>query len=438
MSLCPRTALAVLLLLASSVTGCNCVPATPTPVRILIRNTGAGPLHVDATDGRMGVELQRAVFGGWSPFVETPPCECLACDLVCGGCDCPPASLNPLVLKVAPGEEISRTWDGVVTMEGAGSCGLVQGPPCLYDENAPAGETFRARFCYAENVPALRSVDAGLPVLGTLPAEGITCVERQFRPADGALLFEPSPGTPCTRQDACEGENALCLGGHCTSGCPANDFPVLGATWRLAVDEPEDQGFFDVAEDAAGTTWTGSGRVGAVRYDSGILQLTLLKQGPPGGALPGKLRVALPPGISVPFTLGEQVSVRVRDLSRSAGGSQRGVVIRDASGALLLAADAAEQRPVLGAQDTAPFQVDVEGETLGCTPTDCGRELQQATRFAEVDGGSVAPGGSPRVEVGGRGYRLLNVANARYARTTCRLGRFAPYAVLATRDEQAP
>jgi len=148
--------------------------------------------------------------------------------------------------------------------------------------------------------------------------------------------------------------------------------------------------------------------------------------------------VALPPGLSVPFTLGEQVSVRVKDLTRSAGGAQRGVVVRDAAGVLLLAADAAEQRPALTAEDTAPFQVDVEGETLGCTPTDCGRELQLSTRFTEGDGGTVAPGVSPRVEVEGRGYRLLNVANARYARTTCRLGRFAPYAVLATRDEQAP
>jgi len=323
-------------------------------------------------------------------------------------------------------------------MEGAGSCGLVQGPACLYGENAPAGETFRARFCYAENVPALRSVDAGVPVLGTLPTEGTSCVETTFRPADGELVLEPSPGTPCTRHEACEGDDALCLDGHCTTGCPANDFPVLGATWRLAVDEPEDQGFFDITEDAAGITWTGNGRVGSVRYDSGILQLTLLKAGALGGTLPGRLRVALPPGISVPFTLGEQVSVRVRDLTRSAGGAQRGVVIRDGAGALLLAADASEQRPALTAEDTAPFQVDVEGEAVGCTPTDCGRELQLATRFSAVDGGTVAPGASPRMEVEGRGYLLLNVANARYPRTACRLGRFAPYAVLATRDEQAP
>jgi hypothetical protein len=314
----------------------------------------------------------------------------------------------------------------------------VQGPACLYGENAPAGETFRARFCYAENVPALREVDAGVAVLGMLPSEGITCVEKAFRPQDGEVVVEVLAGPPCERHGDCPGAGELCLGKRCTTGCPANDYPVLGAAWRLAVDEPEDQGFFDVAEDAAGTTWLGAGTVGAVRYDSGILQLTLLKVGPLGGALPGKVRVALPPGSSVPFTLGEQVSVRVRDLTRSAGGSQRGIVIRDAAGALLLAADAAEKVPVLGASDTAPFAVDVEGEVVGCTPTDCGREQQLATRFADVDGGTLAPGISPRVEVGGRGYRLLNVANARYAQGTCRLGRFAPYAVLATRDEAAP
>ena len=433
-----RTALAWLAFLLSTVAACRCVPATPTPVRIVLRNTGEGPLHVDATDGRLGVELQRSTFSGWSPFVETLPCECLSCELICGGCDCPPISLNPRIMKVAPGTELSRTWDGVVTMEGQGSCGLVQGPACLYGENAPPGETFRARFCYAENVPALREQDAGVAVLGTLPVDGITCVEKTFRPEEGELLLELLPGPPCTRHGDCSGQGELCLGNRCTTGCPANDFPVLGAAWRLAVDEPEDQGFFDVAEDVAGTTWSGSGTVGAVRYDSGILQLTLLKPGALGGTLPGKLRVALPPGISVPFTLGEQVSVRVRDLTRSAGGAQRGVVIRDGVGALLLAADAAEGAPVLGPADTAPFTVNVDGEVVGCTPTDCGRELQQSTRFSDVDGGTLPPGVSPRLEVGGRGYKLLNVANARYAQGTCRLGRFAPYAVLATRDEAAP
>ena len=126
-----RTALAWLAFLLSTVAACRCVPATPTPVRIVLRNTGEGPLHVDATDGRLGVELQRSTFSGWSPFVETLPCECLSCELICGGCDCPPISLNPRIMKVAPGTELSRTWDGVVTMEGQGSCGLVQGPACL-------------------------------------------------------------------------------------------------------------------------------------------------------------------------------------------------------------------------------------------------------------------------------------------------------------------
>jgi hypothetical protein len=204
------------------------------------------------------------------------------------------------------------------------------------------------------------------------------------------------------------------------------------------VDEPEDQGFFAVSQDGEGVTWEGVGTVGAVRYDSGILQLSLLRPGPSGGTLPGRVRVVLPVGHSVPFTLGETVAVWVRELTSAEGTPARGIVIRDSDGRLLLAADAAEGRPVLTPDRTAPFAVNVDGDVVGCTPTDCGRELQQATRFAPVDGGTLAPGASERVEVGGRGYRFLNVANARYERTTCRLQRFAPYAVLATRDEQAP
>ncbi|MEN9798933.1 MAG: hypothetical protein RL653_2629 [Pseudomonadota bacterium] len=433
-----RIPVVLALLLLAGVGGCTCAPATPTPVRIVVRNRGDVPLHVDVTDGRLGVELQRSTFNGWTSFVESPACECQACEFVCGGCDCTDSARTPLILKVAEGAELERTWSGVVQVEGAASCGLLQGPSCLYGENAPPGERFRARFCYAENVPALRTVDAGVPVLGVLPQEGVTCVEKEFRPEDGELVFEPLAGAPCQAHAECKGEGELCLGGRCSVGCPANDFPVLGATWRLAVDEPEDQGFFSVAQDAEGITWEGVGTVGAVRYDSGILQLSLLRPGPAGGTLPGRVRVGLPVGYAVPFTLGETVAVWVRDLTPTAGGSQRGIVIRDAEGRLLLAADAAEGKPVLTADRTAPFAVQVDGDVVGCTPTDCGRELQQETRFAAVDGGTVAPGVGPRVEVDGRGYRLLNVANARYERATCRLQRFAPYAVLATRDEQAP
>lgn len=427
-----------LLALFASAAGCTCAPATPSPVRIVVRNRGEVPLHVDATDGRLGVELQRSTLNGWVPFVEAPACECQSCELVCGGCDCLGAAKMPLVMKLEAGAEFERSWSGVVQVEGSASCGLLQGPACLYGENAPPGERFRARFCYAENVPALRNVDAGVPLLGVLPAEGITCVEKDFRPEDGDLVLEPVTGAACKVHADCKEEGELCLGGTCSTGCPANGFPVLGATWRLAVDEPEDQGFFATTQDAEGITWEGVGTVGAVRYDSGILQLSLLRPGPAGGTLPGRVRVALPTGYAVPFTLGETVAVWVRDLTPTVGGSQRGIVIRDADGRLLLAADAAEGKPVLAAAQTAPFKVEVDGEVLGCTPTDCGRELQQATRFAAVDGGTLAPGASPRVDVNGRGFVFVNVANARYERTTCRLGRFAPYAVLATRDEQAP
>ncbi len=68
--------------------GCRCGPEVALPVTLRIKNSSPTPLFVDDRDGRLGLKVQRNVNGEWLSFVESPACECQACDRVCAGCSC--------------------------------------------------------------------------------------------------------------------------------------------------------------------------------------------------------------------------------------------------------------------------------------------------------------------------------------------------------------
>lgn len=422
------------ILVALTFVGCRCGPDVATPVTVRIKNSGRSPLWVDATDDRMGVEVQRNVGGLWLSFIERPPCECLACENICAGkCECPtPASK---VMRVNAGQTVERTWEGIVQIDSNGACGIIGGDPCVQAEIPTVDETFRANFCYSLSVPVTMQADAGVRVNGQLPATGKTCVTREFAVRDGLVEVAPERGASCTTHAECKGKDELCLDGQCTTACPSNDIPQLGSGWQFAIDEPLDEGFFALAQNGDVKTYTGTGTVSSVRYDNSVMTLRLSRPNVGGGVLRGAVFVQLPGTHAVAFNVNESVSVTLIDKSSSENFAQRGVVIRDASGTLLLAADTAQRERVLDDGSTSPFTVNTEGEIAGCAPTDCGKQLQSKTVFGHGgESSAVTPGEAPRVVVGGNVFKLLNASNARYTSTVCPLEKLTPYAILNTRE----
>lgn len=423
-----------LALLALFLGACRCGPETPTPVTVRIKNSGRSPLWVDASDERMGVEIQRNVGNEqWFGFIEKPTCECQRCENVCGGCECAPPP--PRVMRINAGQTMERTWDGIVQVDGNGACGLLGGGPCVNAEIPAIDETFRARFCYALSVPITVQGDAGVAVTGRLPEGGVACTTRDFKVRDLLVEVSPERGAACTTHSECKGKDELCLDAQCTTACPANDIPQLGSGWQFSVDEPLDEGFFSVTQDGDFETYTGSGTVTSVRYDNSVMTLRLSRPNAGGGVLRGTVYVQLPGSHAVAFNVNEAVSVKLVDRSEADNFGQRGIVIRDAAGVLLLAADTAQKERALTDADLSPFTVDTEGEVAGCAPTDCGKQLQSKTGFGHGTASSVVtPGDAPRVVVGASVFKLLNAANARYTSTVCPLEKLTPYAILNTRE----
>lgn len=422
-------ALVPFILLCATATACRCGPDEPVPVTLRVKNSGRSPMFVNATDGGNGIEIQRNVGGEWFTFAEAPGCACLSCDQVCStACDC--AAPNPQMMKIAANQAEERTWSGVVQVQSNGSCGLLAGPACVNPENAPVDETFRARLCYVLSMATAPSnVDSGVPFSGAFPTEGVICTTKEFAIRDGFVELTPQKGASCTQHSECQGEGELCLGGECTTACPSNNVPQLGAGWQLAVEEVNDQGFFTFETTSEQVTATGTGTVSNVRYDNGTMSLTLKNSGGTGVA-----QVATPGTYAVAFNEGEIVQVKVVDRSAKSFG-QRGIVVRAADGGLLLAADVALGERVLSDADLSPFSVSTDGEILGCAATDCGKQLQSATTFS---GGAqpvtISPGESLQVVAAGQAYKVVNVANFTYGKTQCTYGKLTPYAIFNTRQ----
>ncbi|XXF75483.1 hypothetical protein P2318_20710 [Myxococcaceae bacterium GXIMD 01537] len=421
-------------LLCLAVAGCQCAPDVATPVVLRIRNASSEALFVDATDGRMGLAVQRRMGTAWFDFVETPPCACLTCDRICdNACDCPRADPPRRVLKIPAGGTFEREWIGEVLVDSAGACREtpVGGPACLGTVIPSPGETFRVRFCYANVVPSAGPTDGSAPVPGVLPPAGTRCLEREFTPADGVVELGPLPAETCSLDAECPVPGTVCLQGTCTGTCPAHTFPAVGGAWQVYIPEPEElgvPGFFSVSYESGRRIQSGTGTLSSVRYSNGSMTLQLSRPAGPSGAHKATLTATLPPEAAVPLAVGEWLTVQVVDATNASNSTNRALVVRDAEGGLLLAADPAQAVAVLGAEDTRPLAVASLPATEGCEATPCGKRIFFKTEFrAGSTVATLAPGESADLVAGGSTLRALSVSNAEQRGESCPVGRRMPY-----------
>ena len=415
-----------------AVSACRCGPDSSTSVTLRIKNTESTPIFVDATDGRLGMIVHRSVGGDWMPFVETPRCECLSCDLVCGGCACDLEQQQNTVLKLDPGQTIERVWNGVVQIDSSQACdsSLFGGTPCLRSDIPPLDEEFQLQFCYATSARGAENAQGGEVVPGSLPEPSTLCSEKRFRVEDLVVEVSPGRGASCVSHADCTGDGELCFNGACTRTCPATGFPLFGGSWQVRIPQPEDQGFFEWRREGRREVYKGAGTLGSVRYENGTMILQLSRPGPAGGPLKGTVTVALPEGVAAPLTLGEVLHVVVVDASSEDNPENRALVVRDEAGGLLLAAETAQMERILTDAEIAPFRLSRGEEIVGCEHSSCGKNLFHATRFTA--GGQtfeLDPGAVETVVSDGQTWTVANVTNARYAETRCALGDVMPWAI---------
>lgn len=432
-----------LLVLAVAGSACRCGPDQSTPVTLRVKNPLQTPIFVDATDPRMGLKVKRGLFSGdWVENIEEPPCECLSCELVCGGCECEAldAGTGPTkVMKIAPDGSFEREWRGVVQVSGSEACSSsVVGTACLREENPPLDEVFQLELCYAQSSQGAADAEPGKVVPGALNKDSIVCVEKSFKVEDREVEISPERGAECSAHADCTGDEELCFFGGCTTACPAMGFPEVGAAWQVRVPEPDNTGFFAYSMENGIARYVGTGTVGSVQYDGNTMTVYLARPGPTGGMARGTLYVSLPQGLSVPLFTGEKVSVTVVDASADQNPENRGVVIRDDDGTLLLAADTGQKGPVLTGVDVAPFAVSRVGEIAGCQHGDCGKTLFHSTRFAVINEAvELKPGQTAEVVADGVQWKLVNVTNSSYgeAGTWCSLTEHFSWVVVNQRAQ---
>ncbi|MFT3707607.1 MAG: hypothetical protein QM817_08050 [Archangium sp.] len=420
-----RSTLLFFLCASAAITGCRCSPANPQPVTLRVINTTKSPIYVDGSGGKWGLSVERDVNGTLFKF-DDQACECRFCSNACGTtCSCPDAG-TPKVLRIEPGATAERTWNGVVQTAGFSNCGTDQ---CLDQVNAPLNEPFTLELCFnAQKPTGVRFNDAGIGE-GVVPVVSSTCTTRQFAPQDLVVEISPQRGSACTTNADCKGMNELCFDNACTTGCPANDFPTLGAEWVLLVASPDNMGFFEQsARGTDGKQFTGTGTLTSAVYQSSSLLLSFSRPGMVSGeVLTGRVQVKLPSGIGPPLTAGAMVKVLVTD--DGADVPSRAVMLRDpATDDPIFVADMAQSGRSFMGTETAPITISDGATAVGCTQDACGRKLYFPLSFsgggAQVD---LLPGQEDELLVAGKRYHFLNVSSGRYATTTCDISDQRPW-----------
>ena len=408
-----------------SALGCRCSPTDPSAVTLRLKNTTSSSIFVDDTDDKLGLTVQRNVGGGWTGFEEKLKCACLSCDQVCSAtCACDAGSPN-FIRKVLPGDTFERAWNGIIQAESPSGC-MATG--CLRAENAPIDETFNLQLCYQSEILGVDLADGGR-LAAVFPKPDQSCVDKEFRVIDGVVEVGPRKGTVCMSALDCVGIGELCLAGSCTASCPANGFPVLGAGWALRIDS-SDQGFFASSTDGGTSLLSGTGEITSVIYNGGTMTVRLKRLGTANEVLTGAVFVTLPMNNAAPLPTGGMVTVQLFDGSTSTNPENRAVVIREKTGALLFAADQAQQGTLLKAAETAPFTVSFAAPLVGCRFNECGKQLFFKTRFSALPVESqLDPGKSALLTIPQGGYRALNVTSGTYGTTTCKLFDVRPFAI---------
>jgi hypothetical protein len=404
---------------------CVCSPSTPQSVTLRLKNTSPAAIYVDQSDGRLGMVVQRNLGGQYTSFVETPACDCQSCDQICSvaTCDCPmPAGM---VLRVAAGDSVERTWSGVVQISGSAECGgFGTGTTCLSPDNAPYNETFNLHLCYVLQAPGLEFPDDGGSTSGTLDMTSVTCTDKEFHIEDGLAEISPPRGADCVTTADCKGAGELCFSGACTASCPDNGYPSIGQNWNVSVGvDPMD--FFDVATDGKGrTVYTGTGTITSAAYSGNSVAIQLGRTGSAGEMLRGTVHLSVPPMQLGPLASGTGVTVKAigPNMTESQGNGALLIRATDDGGTLLVAVDAAQNGALLSPADVAPLTVTFNTDTIGCTTSSgCGKVLYSTTTFT-LAGKSVKlePGSNANLVDPTGVFRALNVeAQINGAGATC-------------------
>jgi len=378
-----------------------------TAITLKATNTLGFDIFVPNDARQGGLTVGHGGAGSFASVPEAPTCACERCERACDdSCAC---STTPMAHRIRAGQSFSRTFDGTEHAATRADCGAGDLGPVCFDSGqpAPAG-TYALRFCFATNVPG--ASDGTDNFATTFDGSALTCITRNFQyPTDTEWDISPDPPTPCGPANACPA-GQLCQQGVCSASCLANGVPPLGASWLVAVSVITDQAFFTTS----GATLRGAGTVGTVSFSQGVLDLRLSRSEGMGAAV-GELYAQLPRTLTaLPLQLGQAVTVEVVPMDASDPHSASGLVIRDAAGDLLLAAELDTGAPVLTADDLAPFAVSGQGTPMACDQVPiCGRNLHSTVRFsagaASVD---AEPGATVSLAVGGRTWDATAVANS--------------------------
>ncbi|MGO9831370.1 MAG: hypothetical protein ACLPJH_14625 [Myxococcaceae bacterium] len=420
-----------LLLAACAVSACNCGNsggAAPSPVSLVFTNTSAAPVFIDATDSTYGLVITPQGSAVTAPaYLETLPeaCACLSCASICGaegciGSSCSPQGTSLQMLELlAPDASVQRQWPGVYVEPLQQSCGPTLGDQaCLQQTNDRPTDTFTARMCYALSVSGGQTAEAGVPFPGALPSDSLVCATQDFQPQQGTVYLMPPAPVACGDAGSCP-SGQLCFSGVCTASCPENDFPPYGEGYYVNVGAPTGS-FFLQTSSGSSTVSSGTGALTSASYQSGTTFLSLATD---GGLLSGSVTFTVPQVGSgcclEAFAPPETLSVTVTE--SPAGSGNRGLVIRDVNGQLLVAVDMATNAPVLGATDTAPFVVTPSTQPLGCAPAQVGcNAIFAGTVFATPEGAAplVVPSQVVDVTTSGANFAVLNVTNTSYFLTS--------------------
>ncbi len=394
---------------------------------IVVKNATGVPFYVDDTGAQLGVTIARSVNGTWFDFVEVPGC-CEACAGECL-CGCPGGAPAPTTRRIVSGGSATRVWDGVVQVNGSRSCGGMT-QSCLNPENPLADEQFRATLCGTETAPAGAVSDAGV-IRADLPRTGLRCQSVTFRPLDGTVELSPPARPPCSTDAECTTPGEHCFGGGCTSACPQNSYRGLGADWQVQIPTPDNQGFFTTTVDAAGRSVSrGSGTVSTVTYQGQTTTIRLASASGPGAAY-----VSAPAPFGLSLVAGLQVAVTVVTPSASASSSvARGLVIRDAQGELLLAADTGIGGLALGPVDVSPMTLRRLPAALGCSELSCGKFVYNRVGVSMGGEEKVAgPGELVTFTSGASEFKFFSLSPGRFETGSCDGTQLEPFVFFRTK-----
>ncbi len=389
-------------------------------------NTTRLPIYVDGTQGRLGLGLKREVNGMQFAFDDLA-CECRYCSNACNSsCTCADAGPDQVV-RIEAGGTAERTWDGVVQLSGFSNC---SSEGCLDQQNAPVNEPFTLELCFSPQRPTgVNFNDAGVGQ-GSLPKVTTTCTTRTFAPQDLEVEIGPPRGNACSMQSECKGENELCLDGACTTGCPANEFPIVGAEWILTVATPDNMGFFEMSARAEGNQYAGTGTLTSAVYQASTLLLSFSRPGPmPNELLTGRGQIKLPTGTGAPLMPGRQVTAVLVDDGDTSAPSRAFLMKDAATGDILFAADMGQGGRLLLPTDLGPFSVSDGQDPIGCSQNSCGRLLYFTLKFASgTQSVELQPGGTGELTIGSSKWKFLNVSSGAYGSTGCPVKDLRPWA----------